>query len=339
MAVQIKNTLSFIESLPKFFSSLDLKNTAFFIDENVHKHHGHLFPKELVTIIPSGEEQKSFSSVERLLNQLLELGLDRSGELIGVGGGVVTDLTGFVASIYLRGIKFRFLPTTLLAMCDAAIGGKNGINFSGFKNMVGVINQPAGIIYYPAFLESLPKREFNSGMAEVIKHAIINGGELNDFISSNTQADIISNAHLIKELCLMASRVKVDVVEKDEKESGRRKVLNLGHTVGHAIESTHSFLTHGESVAIGMVIAARIAVLKNLASEELVEKIISHCHAHHLPTEIGLKPKNLIEKIAKDKKRKKSSVDFIMPYEIGDVRIVPLELLELEAHLNTIANE
>ena len=361
MSISIKQTLHFIDSPEEFLADIAVQNTMLLIDENVLNLHEKCFEGFDSIAIPSGESQKRIEAVEYIIAALLDAGIDRNGTLIGIGGGVVTDLTGFIASVYLRGINFGFLPTTLLAMCDASIGGKNGINFGAFKNMVGTITQPNFIAFYPAFLSTLSDREFNSGMAEVIKHAVINGGALQKFLQDNRRATLFENPEKIKKLCQLAVEVKVTVVEKDEKEDGLRKKLNLGHTIGHAIEALNDltapvgFLqarteskanppvtsekTHGECVAIGMVLAARIAVRKGLAKEELVEEIIDYCAAYSLPVKTEIKPELLIEKILKDKKRKSGEIDFIIPHGFGDVRIVPLALTELENHLKEMANE
>jgi 3-dehydroquinate synthase len=361
MSISIKQTLHFIGSPEEFLADIAVQNTMLLIDENVLNLHGKRFEGFDSITIPSGESQKRMEVVEYIIAALLDAGIDRNGTLIGIGGGVVTDLTGFVASVYLRGINFGFLPTTLLAMCDASIGGKNGINFGAFKNMVGTITQPNFIAFYPAFLSTLSDREFNSGMAEVIKHAVINGGALQKFLQENKRATLLENPEKLKELCQLAAEVKVTVVEEDEKENGLRKKLNLGHTIGHAIEalndltapvgflqaraqsitnpSVNSKKTHGECVAIGMVLAARIAVRKGLAKEEFVEEVIAYCNAYGLPIKTEIKPELLMEKILKDKKRKSAEIDFIMPYSFGDVRIVSLALAELENHLKEMANE
>jgi len=357
MSISIKQTLHFIDSPEEFLADIAVQNTVLLIDENVLKLHGkHVEGFDSITI-PSGESQKRMEVVEYIIAALLDAGIDRNGTLIGIGGGVVTDLTGFVASVYLRGINFGFFPTTLLAMCDASIGGKNGINFGAFKNMVGTITQPNFIAFYPAFLSTLSDREFNSGMAEVIKHAVINGGALQKFLQENERVALLENPEKLKELCQLAAEVKVTVVEKDEREAGLRKKLNLGHTIGHAIEalndltapvgflqakanpSVTSKKTHGECVAIGMVLAARIAVRKGLAKEELVKEIIAYCNAYDLPIQTEIKPELLMEKILKDKKRKSTEIDFIMPHSFGDVRIMSLELKELENHLKEMDNE
>ncbi len=359
MPVSITKSLTFINSPYEFLTGFNAQNTVLFIDENVYDHHAQVLAGFEQIIIPSGEEQKRFEVVEMLLETLLEAGIDRNGTIIGIGGGVVTDLTGFVASIYLRGVKFGFLPTTLLAMCDAAIGGKNGINFGSYKNMVGNINQPNFIAFYPEFLTTLPAREFNSGMAEVIKHAVINGGKLHHFLSRTSAEDLRTDLEKVTTLCKLASEVKVNVVEQDERESGLRKKLNLGHTIGHAIESTSAALgdhesaslddrsgtinrgqlNHGECVAIGMVLACKIAIRKEKASVDLVNEVESLCNAYHLPTSCELNPELLLEKIVKDKKRNQDSIDFILPHGFGDVHICPMPIFELKDHLNFLANE
>ncbi len=335
MSISIKNSLKFIDSPKEFLAGFAVQNTFLFIDENVHAYFKQEWDGFNYEIIPSGEDQKRFEIVERLIAILLDNGIDRKGTVIGIGGGVVTDLTGFVASIYLRGINFGFLPTTLLAMCDASIGGKNGINFGSYKNMVGNFNQPSFIAFYTPFLNTLPEREFNSGMAEVIKHTVINGGALHMFLEQNSRSEITKNPEKLQELCELAASVKVGVVEQDEHEGGLRKKLNLGHTIGHAIEATSDF-THGECVAIGMVLATRISVIKGLAKADLVETIKSYCRNYDLPTHIELNPKLLLEKIVKDKKRRSAEIDFILPHTLGDVRIMPISIEEVENHLNAL---
>lgn len=361
MSISIKKTLHFIDSPEEFLADFKLKNTMLLIDENVQKLHGKCFERFDSLTIPSGDNQKRMEVVEYIIAALLDAGIDRNGMLIGIGGGVVTDLTGFVASVYLRGIKFGFFPTTLLAICDASIGGKNGINFGAFKNMVGTITQPDFIAFYPPFLSTISDRELNSGMAEVIKHAVVNGGALQRFLQENDRTTILNSPEKLKELCELAAEVKVNVVEKDEKEAGLRKKLNLGHTIGHAIEalneltapvgfqqakqqtsvnpSVYSKKTHGECVAIGMVLAARIAVRKGLAKKQLVEEIKEFCNAYDLPIRTNIKSELLMEKILKDKKRRSAEIDFIMPYAFGDVRIMHLKINELENHLKEMANE
>ncbi len=338
MSVSISDSLKFNVNAKAFLTDFNPENTVLFIDENVAKLHPDFYAGFHHKLIPSGENQKRMQVVEELIQFMLELGIDRSGTVIGIGGGVVTDLTGFVGSIYLRGINFGFLPTTLLAMCDAAIGGKNGINFGGFKNMVGNINQPNFIAYYSSFLATLPAEEFNGGMAEVIKHAVIHGGALQKQLTSNSAKEIKNTPKKLEELIQLASRIKVEVVEQDEREAGLRKKLNLGHTIGHAIESTSSF-SHGECIAIGMVLAAKIAVRKNAADAALVHQITELCRDYDLPTSSEIHPKVLLEKIVKDKKRRLSKIDFLLPHSFGDVRITPMEITELEDHLNFLAHE
>ncbi len=343
MNSDIRNSIKFIDSPQDFLKDFPQENTMLFIDENVHRHFEKEFAHFKYEIIPSGESQKRFEVVELLLGKLLEAGIDRKGTLIGIGGGVVSDLTGFVGSIYLRGINFGFLPTTLLSMCDASIGGKNGINFGAAKNMVGTFNQPDFIAVYPEFLRTLEQREFVGGMAEVIKHAVIHGGELHQLITENSEGILQKNGEQITKLLQLAMHVKVNVVEQDERESGLRKKLNLGHTVGHAIEATSDF-SHGECVSIGMNLAAKISAKMGLATEGLVEEIEQLCKAYQLPISCGFDPTELIQKIGFDKKRISQSVDFIMPISFGDVRIMPLEIsnpntIGLEEHLIALSHE
>lgn len=338
MSFSIKESITFISSPLAFLSDFPLDNTVLFVDENVHR----LYAEELgsfhVVVIPSGEIQKRFEYVEFLLTKLLDFGLDRNGTVIGIGGGVVSDLTGFVGSIYLRGISFGFLPSTLLSVCDAAIGGKNGINFNSVKNIVGTFNQPSFIAIYPEFLRSLSEREYSSGMAEVIKHALINGGHLYDLIKDCRKDILDREVVVLRQLCELAAKVKVRIVEQDVRESGIRKKLNLGHTIGHAIESTSDY-SHGECVAIGMVLATKISDRKKLSENGLVNEVSSLCNAYNLPVSAHLDSELLMDKILKDKKRRNQQIDFILPIGVGNVVVMPLEITELKDHLTALSNE
>ena len=319
----------------------------FVIIDNNLKEYMPLF-KEYRTIgIETSEEYKDYSTIERIISILLAKGADRKSFIVGVGGGITTDMAGFAASIYKRGIEFGFVPTTLLAMCDAAIGGKNGVNFGGFKNMIGTITQPQWVFISPEFLKSLPNREFKAGAAEALKTFMIydreeyskavelfgnieRGGK--EYLAlESTQEQLL---HTIK----ACSGYKAAVVERDMYEHGERRLLNLGHTFAHAIESccnnAGTFeIMHGEAVAIGLVCAAELSQRLGIAPNGFAERVAQDIASCGLPTTMEGLPvtKELIVKaITKDKKVENHGIHLILPKEIGHVedRTVPLESIE-----------
>ncbi|HTM92683.1 MAG TPA: 3-dehydroquinate synthase family protein, partial [Flavisolibacter sp.] len=207
------------------------------VDENVHRHFESKFKKWRVIIIPSGEKYKVQSTVDKIIRQLIELGADRRTTLVGIGGGVVTDITGYVASVYMRGIRFGFMPTTLLAMVDASIGGKNGIDVGVYKNMVGIIRQPAFLLYDLVFLNTLPEKEWKNGFAEIIKHAAIKDAAMFKELESRDLVFYMKKTKDTGELIQRNAILKSKVVQVDEFEKNERRMLNFGHTLAHAIET------------------------------------------------------------------------------------------------------
>jgi len=327
-----------IDSLKQFLGNYNPENMALVVDENVYKYFGEHFEPYKTFIIPSGEDQKDLSTIDRLIKFLLDSGIDRHGNIIGIGGGVTLDITGFAASIYLRGVDFGFLPSTLLAMCDAAIGGKNGVNYLSAKNMIGVINQAGFIGYYYPFLETLTDAEYLNGMAEVIKHAIIDGQEFIDFLKEKHLQILSKDISVVQDMVNRSFEVKSKIVANDLYEKGKRKLLNLGHTIGHAIEVSSEY-THGQSVSIGMVMAARIALQKGLCTRETVELIEDLCTIFHLPVTLQTEADELIKSIVFDKKRKLNIIDFIIPLEPGKVQIMSINVDEFSEHLKSILHE
>ncbi len=221
-------------------------------------------------IIKHGEKAKSFQNFQRVLNFLAKNNFDRTDVIIAIGGGVVGDISGYVASSYLRGIEFIQIPTTLLAQVDSSVGGKTAINISAGKNLVGAFYNPKGVIIDTEVLESLPKREFKSGLAEVIKYALIKNKSLYSLLKEHSQKILSINHKIIEEMIFQSIQTKAKIVTKDEKENGIRAILNFGHTFGHAIEAHGKYkkILHGEAVAKGMMIACKISYLENLISEK-----------------------------------------------------------------------
>ena len=229
-------------------------------DPNVHRLYKEIINRYDYCLIGLGEPNKTLGTAGKLYGELLARGADRSTFLVGFGGGIVTDVTGFVASTYMRGLRFGFVATTLLAQVDASVGGKNGVNYEGYKNMVGTFNQPDFVLCDPTMLDTLPEREFRAGLAEVVKAAIIADADLFGRIERTTFEALRTDTDLLSDAVSAAIRVKADIVERDERESGDRRKLNLGHTLAHAIEKASNRMNHGEAVAVGTALIAGAAV-------------------------------------------------------------------------------
>lgn len=277
-------------------------------------------------VVPSGETSKSISQYERLLGQILEAGGDRQSVILAVGGGVVGDLAGFVAASFVRGIRFVQIPTTLLAMVDSSVGGKTGINLPAAKNMVGAFWQPCLVLIDTDVLSTLPDRSYRSGLAEVIKYGVIDDAEFFQWLESNAHTLLARDAAALRHAIHRSCQCKARVVGQDEREtSGRRAILNYGHTFAHAIEATSGYGTflHGEAVAIGMQMAAWLAVHLQMADRSLLERQTALIKRCGLPTTLaGADPDNLLPAMMRDKKAVHGKLRFILPTDIGAVRLV-----------------
>ena len=274
--------------------------------------------KELhVVTVPDGEEYKTLDTVETILDQLFEYKLDRKSLLIAFGGGVIGDMTGFTASLYQRGIGFVQIPTTLLSQVDASVGGKTGVNNKYGKNLIGAFYQPKAVYIDPAFLETLPPREFAAGVAEIIKMAVMFDS---DYFAFLEKADLKDDS-VLKEVIKRSVELKAKVVNQDEKEAGIRAVLNYGHTFAHVIENETNYTTylHGEAVAIGIAMANRLAVKLDLMSLQEEERVLSLLKKFDLPTDYVIEDAdNFYEHFFLDKKSANNSIKFILPQGIGD---------------------
>jgi len=275
--------------------------------------------------VPDGEEYKNLQQAEKLYDAAFTAGLDRRCPVLALGGGVVGDLAGFVASTYMRGVPFVQLPTTLLAQVDSSVGGKVAVNHPRGKNIVGAFYQPCLVISDTGTLETLKAREVRSGMAEVIKYGIIRDAAFFEWLEGNLTRILSLKAgsltYVIERSCLN----KAEVVQEDETEQGTRAILNLGHTVGHAVESLTGYerYTHGEAVAIGTVVAARIAVELKMLPEEAEERIIKILERTGLPLRVPghLDTGEIINALYGDKKTFNGRITFILPRSIGDAVI------------------
>jgi 3-dehydroquinate synthase len=279
----------------------------------------------LTVTIPDGEEYKDLLWVEHIYNMLLKAKLDRSSALVALGGGVIGDITGFTASTYMRGISYIQVPTTLLAQVDSSVGGKTGVNHKLGKNMIGTFWQPRLVWIDVSTLKTLPRREFLAGLAEVIKYGVIWDGKLFDFLEAGKKKildlDRDSIMHIIKRSC----EIKAEVVSRDERESGLRSILNFGHTVGHAIETATGYrrYLHGEAIAIGMCLEAKLSGNLKFTGNDKVRRIKSLIESYDLPSEIpaDIDMKRILSSMELDKKAIAGELRFILPERIGKVRI------------------
>jgi len=274
-----------------------------------------------VVTIPDGEEFKTLKTVEDILNECFEQKLDRKSLLIAFGGGVIGDMTGFTASLYQRGIEFIQIPTTLLSQVDASVGGKTGVNNPYGKNLIGAFYQPKAVYIDPAFLSTLPPREFAAGLAEVIKMAVMFDKDFFHYLTNENLTDI----QTIKEMIRKSVSLKASVVNQDEKEAGIRAVLNYGHTFGHVVENETNYTTylHGEAVAIGMVMANTLAVELGLFTQNEAQEVKELLNKASLPTDYIIdNVDDFYEHFFLDKKASKGSIKFILPNSLGDHKIV-----------------
>jgi len=316
-------------------AKLQKDKTIFITDENVYAAHPEKFSNWQSIVIKAGEQFKNQQTVDSIIQQLIDLHADRQTFIVGVGGGVVTDLAGFVASIYMRGIKFAFVPTSILAMVDAGIGGKNGIDVGVYKNLVGVINHPEFLLYDYSFLETLPDDEWINGFAEIIKHACIKDNEMFHFLEKHSimkfQASLKDTAAIIKKNV----DIKYNVVANDEQEAGERKLLNFGHTIGHAIENT-SGLPHGHAISIGMVAACRISEAINDFNKTDTKRIADLLGKYELPIAFTSDKEKTWEILLHDKKKSGDNMSFVVLDTIGAASIKSIPLGQLHKIFNSI---
>jgi 3-dehydroquinate synthase len=314
---------------------IDLKNAIFITDEQVHSLYQKKFNKWNTIIIPSGEQYKTQATADSIIAQLIERNADRKTTLVGVGGGVVTDITGYVASIFMRGIQFGFVPTTLLSMVDASIGGKNGIDVGVYKNMVGTVRQPSFILHDLLFLNSLPQIEWENGFAEIIKHASIKDLSMFKQLEKSSISKFKAKK---KSACLLIEQnvlLKVKLVQKDEFEIKERKLLNFGHTLGHALEKQYN-LAHGHSVSIGMAVAALLS--EQLTGFKEAGRLIGLLDQYGLPTTIEFDAKKVFTVLKMDKKKVGTSIHFILLKKIGQAVIKAVAIAELEKWMESVAS-
>ena len=307
--------------------------TILVTDDHIFDAHREKFKGWNVIVIRPGEDHKVQETVDELILQLVEMQADRQTTLVGVGGGVITDITGYTASIYMRGLRFGFVPTTILALVDASIGGKNGIDVGPYKNMVGIVKQPAFIIHDISLLDSLPRNEWVNGFAEIIKHACIGDPKMFRQLQDNTIAFYQDDKKALTELIRRNALLKTKVVQRDEFEKGERKHLNFGHTLGHAIETQYE-LSHGEAIAIGMTYACHLS--ERLSGFSQTHKVITLLAQYGLPTYAEFDRQQVFDVMKMDKKRDRKEMNYVLLEKIGKAVVVPVQLRLLEKLILTL---
>lgn len=307
--------------------------TVLITDEHIYRNHTSKFRGWNTIVLKPGEEFKVQATVDSIIDQLITFQADRQFTLVGVGGGVVTDLTGYVASVFMRGISFGFIPTSLLAMVDASIGGKNGIDVGPYKNMVGVIKQPSFLLFDFSFLTTLPDAEWSNGFAEIIKHACILDASAFRMLEKNNLVSLKKDKKTLFKLIERNVRLKSAVVQRDEYEKGDRRLLNFGHTLGHALE-TQYILSHGEAVAIGMTYACHFS--EGLLGFNGTEPVVKVLEQFGLPTHAAFKTEKVFEVLKMDKKRVSRDMNYIMLEKIGKGVVLPIPLKELEKWIKSL---
>lgn len=317
-------------SISRLKGIVDKNNTILITDENVFAAHQNKFRGWKIIIIKAGEEFKNQVTVDSVIQQLIEMEADRKTTLVGIGGGVVTDITGYVASIYMRGIPFGFIPSSLLAMVDASIGGKNGIDVGFYKNMIGIIRQPSFLLFDSSLLQTLPENEWRNGFAEIIKHASIKDAAMFKQLEDQKLSLYQKKKNELNGLIQRNVLLKTRVVQQDEFEKGDRKLLNFGHTLGHALENQYE-LSHGEAISIGMGFASTLS--QKINGFKKVDRVAELLNKYGLPTSMQFDKEKVVNILKMDKKRTKDSINFILLEKIGKAYIQSISIEQLYQNL------
>ena len=315
------------ELLPRLLPD---KRVVVVSDTNIDRHYHTLVNRYEHVLIGLGEASKTLVTADAIYKKFISMGVDRSTFVLAIGGGIVTDVAGFVASTYMRGVEFGFVSTSLLGQVDASVGG-NGVNVDGYKNMVGTFTQPRFVICDVGMLRTLPEREVRTGMAEVIKAGIIADEELFSKLELTPLAELTKNPDLLGEVVYRAIKVKADIVERDEREHGDRRKLNLGHTLAHAIEKSSSKMNHGEAVAVGLSLISDAAARRGLLSAADKERICSLLQRTGFDLTPPVAMRVLLKAVSKDKKSEGDVLNVVFPTAIGACEVVPMPLEEFRA--------
>jgi 3-dehydroquinate synthase len=303
-------------------------NVVIVTDDNIRRIYGDRFPDVPVFSVLPGEDSKKLTVIEQLSERLLDAGIDRNGFILAVGGGVVCDLAGFLASVYLRGIRCAYVSTSLLSQVDASTGGKNGVNLGGTKNILGIFRQPEFVICDPAMLLTLSDEEYLSGLAEMIKTAVIGDSELFEMIENNYSGIMARDNNLLSVLIGKSVKFKAAVVTEDEMETGLRRILNFGHTYGHAIEMK-TMVKHGYAVAAGMELATVFSYERGLIDKNVNVRIINLLNKFDLLSEYDVPPDQIKKLVMHDKKKTGSGIHFIFTAGIGKAVVEKISIDEI----------
>jgi len=308
-------------------------NTILITDKNVFASQSSKFSGWKTIVIEPGEQFKQQAAVDYIFEQLIAFEADRKTFIVGVGGGVVTDIAGYAASVYMRGLKFGFVPTTILSMVDASIGGKNGVDVGVYKNLVGLIRQPEFLLFDFSLLNSLPQQHWVNGFAEIIKHACIKDGVLFELLENETLENFQLDEKKLSNLVKKNVAIKTAVVVQDEFEQGDRRLLNFGHTIGHAIENNYQLL-HGHAISIGMMAACSLSVTLNefpVLDRDRVARLIEK---YQLPIHQKTDWKKIWGVLKMDKKRAGKEMNFVLLNKIGEAVVYPIPMGQLQDLIN-----
>ena len=277
-----------------------------------------------IIVMPDGERAKTLGELEKLASKLIALGADRRSVLLAFGGGVVGDVGGFLASVFMRGIPVVQIPTTLLAQVDSAIGGKTAVNLKAGKNLLGTFHQPLAVLVDPDVLSTLPEREYRSGLFEAMKYGVIRNPKIFDLMESKRDALLKRDGAVLETLIADCIRVKAEVVSRDEREGGERRILNFGHTIGHALEAETNYrrLLHGEAVGWGMIAASGIGKEMQITDAATAERIIALVRTYGQLPKVNVDGKRILKRLLSDKKTIGGVPHFVLPTAIGNVEVV-----------------
>ena len=298
----------------------------------VRKHWGNILRKSFsqagrkieIIEMPDGERAKTLSQLQKLASKLVSRGADRQSVILALGGGVVGDVAGFLASVFMRGIPVVQIPTTLVAQVDSAIGGKTGVNLKLGKNLLGTFHQPLAVLADPDVLATLPEREYRSGLFEAMKYGVIRNPAIFELMEANRDALLRRDGELLETLITECIRVKADVVSADERESGERRILNFGHTIGHALEAETDYeqFLHGEAVGWGMIAATMIGTGMQMTDSLTAQRIVGLVHAYAPLPKVDVDSESIAERLLSDKKTVGGVPHFVLPTGIGKVEVV-----------------
>ena len=316
------------EWLPRL---LPQKRVIVVSDTNIDRHYHSLIEPYDHVLIGLGETSKTLRTLDVIYRRFIELGVDRSCFVLAVGGGIVTDVAGFAASTFMRGVEFGFISTSLLGQVDASVGGKNGVNVDGYKNMVGTFTQPRFVVCDVNLLRTLSAREFRTGLAEIIKAGVIGDATLFEMLEQADFSTLQRDTERLSEIVYRAVKVKADIVERDERESGDRRLLNLGHTLAHAIEKSSSKFNHGEAVAVGLAMIADVAAKQGLLAVEDKERILNLLQRAGFALELPVEVRTLLKAVKRDKKAEGDSIHVVFPLGVGNCCVEKMPLEEFKA--------